>query len=1129
MKRLKTLLCVLLSITLVTGCLCADGLTISARGQERKFDIGVNPDSVTATLSEGGVLTVSGSGEIKDFTSETAPFAGLGVREIKIGADVKAIGNYTFYNCGGAGVITLPRGLVRIGDRAFSGDSLNTAIQPIFVENLFTEVTVTRRRDETVSEDAAEATPTPAPTSEPTATPVVSAEPTVTPTPALSDETDGTESEATLPEGGAVSEVVSEPEQVEENDEPVESGDDVNESVAVLNTEIQTMNAAAPTEEETVEDVTPAPEPTIEPTAEPDESASETTEGETTAEPTATPAAEESKYVIETLTEQEIGTEIFYPRADAPVFLCSSANGSFRAAMQAAGYREADSTTDIVLDCGEGKCDGNTVTKTVPVIDGSVVLPDAPQEFAAPDGGSLFEYSFGGWTEAQDSAGTVRAAGSYFAMNERTDLYFIANWNREILAKITIKRDGNELVLDVPSVDGYDFTAFRWQTCLMPTGVQPNEQGEEWADVFGETDKTCRQTVAAESGTRFYRCIVTVKKQTNLLTALFASEDSEELTLAAVSAEETVTKVTLNAPKVEGGGMAVVTQTITVPVSYAGSVYKITGAQVSGKVNLLLPSESENGATMSVLTQDQSADNTFALGVKTGATGWAENTDASAYLLSALPSGETEWNSGVEGVWLSGATDPITAADQAEIELSLLYDSGYESFEDGCVELILQEFADEESLNTVAIRVTLEGEHTGVLQSAVVAAGRSFSEYISLQNVEIGARSAVTASFATEYQPIVVGGAQSFLTLYRGGKACSFPVGTRIAMADMTTSGVYKYYFYTIGAEASQVALANFSGYFGALNTTARISEKLLFAVDFSHSEGLAAGEYYLMLTHSTEKPADWATAAFTVSGDSNGALTITPEKTEGSVWSFDLTAAAAANDTRYIGGAAVQISLVNAEGEAVALPDNSIVTAGDGTVVRASNGTALLMIPINAACAVKLDFTAVSEEELLCGEYKISAVMRPQAGLQSGGRTDATVYATVDGFTLTAASGDETQRAISLELADGSERLIDVTESAVEMKLDLTCGGVQTDDTLSIEILQKTGTTPDDSSYTVVEEDWTVTPKLSPSDKTETVTVTVPKGQTAGTYRVRATIVTADGDVAAEEVYNFIVKGRSA
>ena len=41
-KKAGALLCVLLSAMLITGCLCAEGITVTASGETRSFDIGVN-------------------------------------------------------------------------------------------------------------------------------------------------------------------------------------------------------------------------------------------------------------------------------------------------------------------------------------------------------------------------------------------------------------------------------------------------------------------------------------------------------------------------------------------------------------------------------------------------------------------------------------------------------------------------------------------------------------------------------------------------------------------------------------------------------------------------------------------------------------------------------------------------------------------------------------------------------------------------------------------------------------------------------------------------------------------------------------------------------------------------------
>lgn len=1095
MKKIKSAVCILLAVVVATLSLCAGSIAVAADGQDQTFDIGVDSGSVTATLNSSGLLTISGSGRIKDFTAETAPFSGLNVKELKIGADIKAIGDYTFYNCGGlTNVISLPKGMISIGSHAFSGDSLSNAAKPIFVDNPFTETTVTRRRDDVAATPAPTAAPTPQPTEAPTA------EPTVEPT--LAPEDDGT-AESDADAGEEISSSVDEAEP---------------ETEEIENTQQQTeleLNAETPEDTE----LSSAPETEIQPTAEP------TATAEATASPT--PAA---KYIVETITEQEIGEEIFFPRSDRAVFTCSELNTAFCTAMQSAGYTKADSVANAVFECGAGSSAAEkTVVKAVPVLDGAIILPALPQEFSAPDGGAMFAYSFGGWTESQDNAGTVRAAGSTFTVGERSDLYFIANWNREILTKIEVKREGTELVLSVPSVSGYEFTAFRWQSCLLPPGTAvPKDQSKlEWSDISGATAQTCRRTIQDENGTRLYRCVVIVKKQQNLLLSLVSADSGEEIPLAAVSTEDTVTKISFDAPKSAAGGQKTITQSVSLPYTRTGTYYKMTGAKITGNFNLVLPSE--NGAKINLpsFTAGQTSGDTFALRVRPTATDWsntATDDTCGAYVLTSLPSGASAWNSGVTNVWKRGTTYPQTYRTPT-LQIDFLYESNYESFVGGDVEITLVEYATEaftEALNSAVIRVSLDGDHKEAVQSAAVVGGRSFTAITSSAKPSVTSQSAVTALFTTEYQPIVTGSEESILSIY-GEDGTAPPSGTKIIMADMSYQGAYQYYFYETSGEA-EISLSDF-GYAGASSTAHRITEKLLFVVDFSGAgTGPASCNYYIKLTHKSKREEAWATAEFAVT-DGGCGLDVTADQTGGRLWSLTVTPSASYYDTRYRDGASVRLRLKDSDGNAAALPQKALVTCSSGRAVHDSDGSVVLNIPINVAVTAEIDFSLVTAE-LPAGEYSFTAEMCPRTGLHcSGVASDASDE--LVGYTLAAAETVLEERSIRVSLNAESERLLDASAGEVQLKLDMTLDSLS-GDTLDIEVFEKTGTEPDESSYTAADvTGWQISPESASAidASVEIIEITIPQGQKSGTYRVKLTINSADGIPVAEEVYNFIVK----
>ena len=229
--RMKSFLCALLTLALLASSISAGSLAVSAA--PLTLDIGVNPESVTATLKENGVLSITGAGEIRDFTEQTAPFQDWDIRSVEFGAAITAIGDYTFYNCKGLdGVLTLPKGIVRIGDCAFSGKTAEKAPKPGFVENLFTDALVTSVKSEPDKEDS----------------PVTSEPPSVDP------------AESAAEEDGAGDVVLSEEKTTDasgpEEDEPTDSSDSEESAAPVESGEEQPSAAEDEPEKKEAYDVT---------------------------------------------------------------------------------------------------------------------------------------------------------------------------------------------------------------------------------------------------------------------------------------------------------------------------------------------------------------------------------------------------------------------------------------------------------------------------------------------------------------------------------------------------------------------------------------------------------------------------------------------------------------------------------------------------------------------------------------------------------------------------------------------------------------------------------------------------------------------------------------------------------
>lgn len=125
------------------------------------YEIGVEGNNVIATLTKDGTMTLSGSGDTKDYTSEMMPFKDniSKIKDIVVEEGVTSIGNALFYNCKDVtGKLIIPSTVVEIGDYAFSGDSYESAPKITKIENSFiqsnivVETPVEKKAEETTTE-----------------------------------------------------------------------------------------------------------------------------------------------------------------------------------------------------------------------------------------------------------------------------------------------------------------------------------------------------------------------------------------------------------------------------------------------------------------------------------------------------------------------------------------------------------------------------------------------------------------------------------------------------------------------------------------------------------------------------------------------------------------------------------------------------------------------------------------------------------------------------------------------------------------------------------------------------------------------------------------------------------------
>ena len=133
----KSVLRKVMAVALSATVLCSTGFT--SVGQFIGTDVSVSAanivesgkcgDNVTYTLDSNGTLTISGSGDMANYSNYVySPFHYGGIQKVIIQDGVTSIGNYAFYSCTGLISIVIPDSMTKIGESAFFGCTGLTSI-----------------------------------------------------------------------------------------------------------------------------------------------------------------------------------------------------------------------------------------------------------------------------------------------------------------------------------------------------------------------------------------------------------------------------------------------------------------------------------------------------------------------------------------------------------------------------------------------------------------------------------------------------------------------------------------------------------------------------------------------------------------------------------------------------------------------------------------------------------------------------------------------------------------------------------------------------------------------------------------------------------------------------------------
>lgn len=463
--------------------------------------------------------------------------------------------------------------------------------------------------------------------------------------------------------------------------------------------------------------------------------------------------------------------------------------------------------------------------------------------------------------------------------------------------------------------------------------------------------------------------------------------------------------------------------------------------------------------------------NQFTVSMKPGGTnnGWnSVGLMTEVYDISRFKNGETI---------TVGTTDNRY---EATVEFTLNNSTGFTADVGDQIRLTLH---DESSGEDFTITLQIH-RNASIVSDIKVAAGKQYNSVAAGQdNLGISDKSSVTASFGLDFE----GTEQTtnvWLELQKSdGSSVDFPSGTRLTMI----AGPSFYSNIVEDGGKGRITLSEFkemwkTGSLGNLSS----GELLTFIVDFSAVEtGLDTDNYNLKL--KSETGADSKNARFNVNNQ-NGSMAFSKSGGNGlshGEHKFTLKVNAG-TDTRFGEQAAVMISLDNGS----SFPDGTLIKCGSNTYYP--NGSRVYL-PLDLSGNSHFDIVMYTTNStgLSPGQHTFTATVFP-TGLQTGGSTDTSMVETVT-YTV----GANPVYSLRADLADGQSRNVHAGE-AVDFIVQYASENGSAS-VVGVEVQKKNG-----QKYEDLSSGWTVAGNnVSGASGQQTVTVTVPDGTTAGTYRL--------------------------